>query len=110
MFCLPKTAWPPTSHITWQDRPLDIPRRAVRAAFQLLHDRWQRVQQGNGQAALISDVAGQGKTRLIAEFVRQVQAAAWVLAGHPQAHSKRGATGGRERGRHRAVPHRARQP
>ncbi|HSD83348.1 MAG TPA: AAA family ATPase [Anaerolineae bacterium] len=59
----------------------DVPFVGRTIELSALHDRWQRVHHGHGQAALIMGVAGQGKTRLMAEFVRQVQGEARVLAG-----------------------------
>ena len=59
----------------------DIPFVGRAREMQLVQACWQQAQQERGQAVLINGVAGQGKTRLITEFIRQVPTAALILTG-----------------------------
>jgi predicted ATPase len=59
----------------------DIPFVGRAREIQLLQTCWQQTQQARGQAVLINGVAGQGKTRLIAEFIKRMPPTTSVLIG-----------------------------
>lgn len=59
----------------------DLPFVGRTREMQILQTCWQRAQQERGQAVLVTGVAGQGKTRLITEFIKHVPTAALILTG-----------------------------